>query len=155
MTIYLLLALAIGIVAGLRTMTALAAVSWTVWRGQPELAGSWLAFLGYRYTPWIISLLAVGEFIADQLPITPSRKVPIQFGGRIVIGALGGAVVGLAGGILMPGLVAGVIGAVAGTLGGAALRSRLAAHFHRDLPAALIEDAVAVAGALLIVAALS
>jgi len=155
MTTYLLLALAIGIIAGLRTMTALAAVSWTVWRGQPDLAGSWLAFLGYRYTPWIISLLAVGEFVTDKLPFTPSRKVPIQFGGRIAIGALAGAVVGLAGGVLLPGLIAGVIGAVIGTLGGAAVRSRLAAHFHRDLPAALIEDIVAVVGALLIVAVLS
>lgn len=155
MTTYLLLALAIGIIAGLRTMTALAAASWAVWLGHPDLTGSWLAFLGYRYTPWIISLLALGEFVADQLPSTPSRKVPVQFGGRLVIGALAGAIVGLAGDMLMGGLIAGVVGAVIGTLGGAELRSRLAAHFGRDLPAALIEDAVAIAGALAVVAVLS
>jgi uncharacterized membrane protein len=42
------------------------------------------------------------------------------------------------------GLVAGTIGAVAGTLGGAKARGLLARAFGRDLPAALLEDAVAV-----------
>jgi uncharacterized membrane protein len=52
-------------------------------------------------------------------------------------------------------LVAGIVGAIIGTYGGAAVRARLATSFGRDLPAALIEDAVAVVGALLIVAAVS
>ena len=44
-----------------------------------------------------------------------------------------------------PGSIAGIIGAVIGTLGGAEARKRLvAATFGRDLPTALIEDAVAV-----------
>ena len=47
--------------------------------------------------------------------------------------------------------VAGVVGAVIGTLGGAAVRAKLAQAFGRDLPAALIEDAVAIGGALAIV----
>jgi uncharacterized membrane protein len=155
MTMYLLLALAIGIIGGLRTMTALAAVSWAAWLGHPDLTGSWLAFLGYRYTPWILLLLALAEFVTDQLPSTPSRKVPLQFGGRILVGALCGAIVGLEGGVLLPGLLAGVIGALIGTQGGAAARAQLAARFHRDMPAALIEDAVAIVGALLVVAALT
>jgi len=50
--------------------------------------------------------------------------------------------------------VLGVAGAVAGTFGGAAARGRLAAMFGRDLPAALTEDVVAVAGAALIVGVL-
>jgi len=40
-------------------------------------------------------------------------------------------------------LVAGIIGAVAGTFGGAKARGLLAKTFGRDLPAALLEDAVA------------
>jgi uncharacterized membrane protein len=60
----------------------------------------------------------------------------------------------VAAGSWLGGLVAGVIGAVIGTFGGAALRARLAAGFGRDRPAALIEDAVAILGAALIVAAL-
>ena len=41
-----LLALVIGIVAGLRAMTAPAAVSWAARLGWLDLSGSWLAFLG-------------------------------------------------------------------------------------------------------------
>jgi uncharacterized membrane protein len=41
------------------------------------------------------------------------------------------------------GLVAGIAGAVAGTFGGAKARGLLARMLGRDLPAALLEDAVA------------
>ena len=52
----------------------------------------------------------------------------------------------------MGGIVAGVIGAVAGTLGGSEFRVRLVkAIGGRDLPIALFEDAIAIAGAVLIV----
>ena len=152
MHIYLL-ALLIGIVAGLRTMTAPAAVSWAAYLGWLPLQNTPLAFLGYVAVPYVFSLLAIGELIADQLPKTPSRKVPVQFGARIVSGALCGAAIGAADGTLAGGLVAGVIGAVIGTLGGAEARARLARAFGRDMPAALIEDAVAIVGAYLIVAA--
>jgi len=152
MHIYLL-ALLIGIVAGLRTMTAPAAVNWAAYLGWLPLQNTPLAFLGYVAVPNVLTLLAIGELIADQLPKTPSRKVPMQFGARIVSGALCGAAIGAAAGTLAGGLVAGVIGAVIGTLGGAEARARLARAFGRDVPAALIEDAVAIVGAYLIVAA--
>ncbi|APW39987.1 DUF4126 domain-containing protein [Rhodoferax koreense] len=152
MTLYVL-ALLIGVIAGLRAMTAPAAVSWAAHLGWLPLAGTPMAFMGFAYTPFIFSVLALGEFVTDQLPQTPSRKVPMQFGGRLASGALCGACFGAAGGSLVGGLVAGVVGAVIGTLGGAAVRAKLAQVFGKDLPAALIEDAVAVAGAFLIVSA--
>ena len=83
-----LLALLIGIVAGLRTMTAPAAISWAAYLGWLHLDGTWLAFLGYFWTPWILTVLALVELVADQLPSTPSRTVPIQFGARMVTGAI-------------------------------------------------------------------
>jgi uncharacterized membrane protein len=52
---------------------------------------------------------------------------------------------------MMIGLLLGAIGAVIGTLGGAAARARLAAAFGKDLRAALLEDVVAVGGAILLV----
>jgi len=146
-----LLALLIGVVAGLRTMTAPAVVSWAAFLGWLHLDGTWLAFLGYAWTPWILTLAAFGELAADQLPSTPSRKVPVQFGARIMTGMLSGAALGVAGGSLVAGAVAGAIGAVIGTLGGYAGRKRLAAAFGNDRPAALVEDAIAIVGALLIV----
>ena len=149
-----LLALLIGVVAGLRTMTAPTAVSWAAQLGWLDLRDTWLAFLGYTWTPWIMSALAIAELVADQLPSTPSRTVPMQFGARIVSGALSGAAIGAATGSVGGGLIAGVVGAVVGTLGGHAIRARLAAAFGNDRPAALIEDAVAIGGALLIVIAL-
>jgi uncharacterized membrane protein len=52
----------------------------------------------------------------------------------------------------MGGLLAGVLGAVAGTLGGYEFRSRLVrAIGGNDLPIALLEDAIAICGAFLIV----
>jgi uncharacterized membrane protein len=148
------LALLIGVVAGLRTMMAPAVVSWAAYLGWIDLSQSSLAFLGYRWTPWILTLLAIVELVTDQLPSTPSRKVPMQFGARIVTGAISGAALALAvSGDLFVGLVAGAVGAVIGTLGGAAMRQRLAAAFGRDRPAAIIEDVVAIVGAFLIVGA--
>lgn len=148
-------ALLIGIVAGLRAMTAPAAVSWASALGWLPVAGTPLAFLGATGTPWIFTVLALGELVTDQLPKTPSRKVPIQFGGRLIGGALSGAAIGTAAGSIWIGAGLGVIGAIIGTLGGAEARARLAGAFGRDWPAALIEDAVAVGGASLIVFSLT
>ena len=144
----LLYALLLGVVSGLRTMLAPAAASWAARLGLLSVAGTPLAFMGFHYTPIILTVLAIGELITDKLPTTPSRKIPVQFGARIVSGALVGATVGAAYQMLTFGLLAGVIGAIAGTLGGAALRGKLATVLGKDLPAALIEDVTAILIAL-------
>jgi uncharacterized membrane protein len=41
-------------------------------------------------------------------------------------------------------MILGAVGSVAGTLGGAAMRAKLAAAFGRDFPAALLEDVMAI-----------
>ena len=148
-----LLALLIGGVAGLRALTAPAAVSWAAHLGWLHLGDTHLAFLGYRWTPWVLTALALVELVTDQLPSTPSRTVPMQFGARILTGALSGAAIGASSGLLIVGGIAGIIGAVLGTLGGRAARARLADAFGKDMPAALIEDAVAVLAAIFIVMA--
>jgi uncharacterized membrane protein len=152
--IFYLLALLIGIVAGLRAMTPPALVAWAAHLGWIDLSGSWLGFFANTWVRWILTLLAIVELVTDQLPSTPSRTVPIQFGARIATGALSGAALGTAGGAMVGGLLAGVIGAVIGTLGGRALRARLASAFGSDRPGAFIEDAIAIGGALLIGVAL-
>jgi uncharacterized membrane protein len=147
----LLLAFVIGVVAGLRVFTAPAAVCWAARLGGLHLAGTPLAFLGAAVTPWIFTLLALFELYNDQRPGTGSRKAPPSFIVRILSGALCGAAVGAAAGSLAGGLVAGVVGAVVGTLGGYEGRARLARAFGRDLPAALLEDGVAIGLAVLAV----
>jgi uncharacterized membrane protein len=155
MSIYLF-ALLIGVIAGLRTMTAPAAVSWAAHLGWLPLEGSWAAFMGYRLAPYIFTVLALIELVTDQLPGTPSRKVPQQFGARIVSGAFCGAILGVPAGAWIGGLIAGAIGAVIGTLGGYEARKHLVlATGGRDFPIAILEDAVAIIGALLIVSAVA
>src|SRR6478609_10307182 len=105
MSLYVL-AFLIGVVAGLRSMTAPAAVSWAARLGWLHLENTWLAFLGFAATPYIISVLAIGELIADKLPKTPSRKAAGPFGFRIVSGALCGAALGAGS---FGGAVAGVL----------------------------------------------
>jgi uncharacterized membrane protein len=151
----LALAFLIGVIAGLRTMTAPAAVAWAASLGWMDVSHTPLAFMGYRWTPWLLTLLAVVELVGDQLPAAPSRKIPMQFGARVASGALCGATLGAPGGALVEGLVVGVVGAVVGTLGGATVRARLASSFGKDLPAALIEDVVAIGGALAIVVSIA
>jgi uncharacterized membrane protein len=146
-----LLATIIGFIAGLRAMMAPAAVSWAAALGWLPLAATPLAFLGYTWTPWILSAMAAGELVTDQLPSTPSRTVPVQFGARLVSGALAGGAIGAAAGMLLAGVLAGIVGAVIGTVGGRMLRARLASAFRKDPPAALIEDAIAIVGAVLVV----
>jgi uncharacterized membrane protein len=150
----IVLAVLIGIVAGLRAFTAPAAISLAVHYGYIGVANTPLAFLGYRWTPWILLLLALAELVGDQLPATPSRKVPLQFGTRILMGALAGAALAASGGLAL-GAVAGAVGAVIGTLGGAAVRAKLAAAFRNDRPAAVMEDVIAIGGAWLLVCCLA
>ena len=155
MSMYVL-AFLIGVVAGLRSMTAPAAVSWAASAGRPHLENTGLGFLGFAATPYILTILAIGELIADKLPKTPSRKAAAGFTARIVTGALSGAALGAVSQGLIGGLVAGVLGSVAGTLGGYEFRTRLVrATGGRDLPIALLEDAIAIGGVILIVSRFS
>ena len=145
----LLPALVIGIVAGLRTFTAPTAVSWAARLGWLPLHGSALAWLGTTPVTAGFTVLALGEWVVDQLPMTPSRTVPPQFAARLITGSFSGAAIGLAQGHLVAGLIAGFVGAVIGTLGGRAARGALARAFGSDHPAAFLEDGIAVVLALL------
>ena len=147
----LISAFVLGVVCGLRAMVGLAAVSWGASLQQIPLEGTWLSFLGFRFTPYITSLLAVGEIISDKLPKTPSRLVPPQFAARVVMGAFTGSAIGLSQEHLVIGALSGIVGSVAGTLGGSKARAFAAKLFGRDLPAALLEDAIAIALAVVAV----
>jgi uncharacterized membrane protein len=142
----------IGVVSGLRSMTAPAVVSWAAYLGWIDLSQTALAFLGYAVTPYILSLLAIAEFVADKLPSTPSRKAPPGFIARVVLGTFSGYALSL--GIGQPGAVGAVLGcagAVAGTLGGYEARTRLVKRSKLpDVVIALCEDVVAIAVGLFV-----
>ena len=147
-----LLALLIGVIAGLRSMTPPAGVSWAARLGWLHLDNTPLAFLGFAATPYILSLFAIAELITDKLPKTPSRKTLVPFTARIVTGAFSGAALAVPSGALPAGLLAGALGGVAGTLAGYEFRRRLVkATGGKDLPIALLEDAIAICAAFWIV----
>ncbi|BBY35344.1 DUF4126 domain-containing protein [Mycolicibacter minnesotensis] len=151
--IVLVLALLIGAVAGLRALTAPAVMAWAAALHWINLDGTWAHWLSHPATVTVLTVLAVGELITDQLPSTPARTVPVQFGTRILLGGFSGAVLGTAWNFTWTSLGAGIIGAVIGTLVGFQLRRRLvAANGGHDLPIALLEDSVAVLGGLAIAA---
>ena len=142
----------IGVIAGLRALMAPTMVSWGAGLGWIPLADTGLHFMASPITRYLMSFFALGEILNDKLPKTPSRKVPPQFIARVVMGGFSGAAIGLAKGSWIVGLLAGAVGAVVGTLGGAEFRGRLVkATGGRDLPIALLEDAIAIVGGLLIV----
>ncbi len=148
----LLLALLIGVIAGLRAMMAPAVVSWAAALGWIDLDGTWASWIGHPVTVGLLTVLALVELVTDQLPRTPSRKTAPQFVVRMVTGGFAGMVLGTAFGYRWGSLGAGVVGAVLGTLGGYEARRRLVAGTGgKDLPIALGEDVVAVGGGFLIV----
>src|SRR5262245_36535211 len=109
------LAIGIGIVAGLRAMTAPAAVSWAAHLGWMNLHGTPLSFMGSAIAVGIFTLAAIGELVNDQLPKTPPRIVPPQFIARIVMAGLCGACLYLgAGQSAIIGALLGAVGAVIG-----------------------------------------
>ena len=148
---FVLIAFGLGFVSGLRALTAITVTSWAARFGRLSLGGSWLAFLGYAATPWILSLASLGEFYNDKRPTTPSRTVPPQFAARIIFGSVTGTAIGIANGMLLFGLILGALGAVAGTLIGARARGALVrANGGKDFPIALLEDATAIGLSLLL-----
>ena len=152
-TLIFALAFALGVVAGLRSMTAPTAVAWAARLGWLHLEGTPLAFLGVSWVPYLLTVLMLAELVADKLPRTPSRTQPGPFIGRIVLGALAGAALSAGSGLsLLAGAVAGGVGGVAGTLGGYRARTGLVRALGvPDYVVALAEDAVAIGGALLAV----
>lgn len=147
----LLLALLIGVVAGLRAFTAPAVMAWAAFLDWINLSGTWASWVGHWATVTVLTIIALAELISDQMPQTPSRKTAVQFITRIVSGAFAGAVLGTAWGYQWSSLGAGMIGAVLGTIGGYEIRTRLVrANGGRDLPIGVLEDVVAVVAGLAI-----
>lgn len=149
----MLLVFGVGVVTGLRCMTAPAVVAWAAHLGWIHLSGSPLAFMGSSWAVGIFTVGALGEFVGDQLPTTPARTAALGLTARIVIGLLTGACLAVAGGAsYWLGAVIGAIGAIAGAFGGYQARVRLVRGLHvPDAAIAIPEDLVAIGLGLLLV----
>src|SRR6185295_19241789 len=149
----LLLAFLIGVIAGLRTMTAPSVVAWAANRQWLNLHNSSLAFIGSTAAVVVFIVLALGELVVDKLPSTPNRTRLFGLVARAVTGGLSGATVAASGAqAIAIGVVLGVAGAIAGAFAGYGVRKRLVRALKvPDFIIALLEDAVAIGGGLLIV----
>jgi uncharacterized membrane protein len=139
----------LGIAAGLRSMSAPAAAVAAA-RRRKAASGPAPKLVGKFDASTVFALLAIAEMVVDKLPFMPDRKSPSAFAWRVIVGAVSAAAATSIEGWLPLAIVVGGAGAVAGTLGGSALRSKLATLFDRDFPAALVED-----GLVLVLAALA
>jgi uncharacterized membrane protein len=141
--------LVLGVVTGMRSMTAIAALSWFVWLGLVPEYG-WATWIAHLVVAIIFTVCALGEYAVDRLPNTPRRTDIGPVLVRVVVGSLVGAMAAkaidepVAGGVIF-----GAVGAIIGAWGGFFVRMTVARIFRRDLPAALLEDASAIALAVL------
>ncbi len=148
-----LLALGIGVVAGLRSLLAPTVIAWAAHFDLLNLNGSQLAFMGSRTAAVILSIFAVGELIADKLPRMAKRTALAPLVARILLAGLSGASLCVAAGkSLIAGAILGGIGAVIGAFGGYEIRRRIVDNLHiKDVFIALCEDVIAIALACFIV----
>jgi uncharacterized membrane protein len=148
----LIVSFGLGFVAGLRSMTAPAVVAWASYIGWMNLSGSRLAFMGSGWAVALFTLGALGEYVVDLLPATPSRTAAFPLVARIISGLLTGASVAIAGGFLLwVGLLGGVMGAIAGAFGGHRARVGLVRALHvPDATIAIPEDVIALSLGLLL-----
>jgi uncharacterized membrane protein len=144
----LLFAFLIGVVGGLRALTAPAVTSWAAYLGWLKLANSPLKFMGSMITVVFFTILALVELVTDQLPSTPARTKPAGLIPRILLGGLCGAALASAGGqSLALGAVLGAVGGVTGAFAGYEVRTRLVKALGvPDFVIAVVEDAVAIGG---------
>jgi uncharacterized membrane protein len=155
-SIVFLLAFLIGVVSGLRALTAPAVVSWAAHRGWLNLHATSLSFMGSVAAVAIFTVLAIGELVGDKLPAAPARTAPLGLSARFCLGGLSGASVALAGGqSIVFGAILGAMGGIAGAFGGYQVRMRVVKALHvPDYYIAVLEDAVAIAGGLFLVSRL-
>jgi uncharacterized membrane protein len=125
-----------GLIAGLRSFSAPAAVS-------AALAARYA--LAARLTP-ALQALAAGEMLADKLPVMPARTTPPALAGRALTGAVSGAALANAAGRnrISGALLAGAA-AIASSYAALALRSALGQRLAVPDPLiALVEDAIVI-----------
>jgi uncharacterized membrane protein len=152
-TYVFLLVFLIGVVAGLRSMTAPAVICWGAHLSWLSLAGSGFGFFAHPVTLILFTIFALGELVADKLPFVPGRTTPGPLLIRLISGAACGAALCIAAqSALLYGVLLGALGALVGSYGGFYYR-RLVPANNRTMQflAALLEDVVAVGGGFWIV----
>jgi uncharacterized membrane protein len=149
----LVFAFLIGVVAGLRSMTAPAVTCWAAHLGWLKLHGTPLSFMGSAVAVGIFTVLGCAELVADQLPSTPARTQPPGLIARFLLGGLAAAALAASGSqsLVLGGLL-GATGGIAGAFAGYQARTRFVKALRvPDFVIAVLEDALAIGGGLFLV----
>jgi uncharacterized membrane protein len=148
-----LCAFGIGIVAGLRSLTAPAGVSWAAHLHWLDLRDSRLVLVGSTIAVFAVSALGIGELIADKLSFVPNRTSPFPLAFRVLSGALCGAALCIsANRLLLQGTLLGGLGGINGAFAGFHVRRLLVNYLKiNDTSIALAEDALAIGAGLFFV----
>jgi uncharacterized membrane protein len=140
-------AICMGVIAGMRSMSAPALVSnHLAHHDSEELANSSFSFMGSPRVAQALKIAALGEMVADKLPIIPDRISPGPLAARILSGALCGASLCTAEGARAPiGAIGGGLSAIASAYAFYHLRQKLGAtRILPDAALGLSEDALVV-----------
>jgi uncharacterized membrane protein len=144
-------AICLGIIAGMRSMSAPAFTSAYLARQRsPALANSALSLMGSPRVANALKVAAVGEMIADKLPIIPDRISPGPLVARALSGALCGAALCRAEGkSLEGGAIAGGLSAIVSTYALYHLRRKIGeARVVPDAALGFAEDAIVIGSGL-------
>jgi uncharacterized membrane protein len=136
----------LGFATGLRTMTPMMVLCWFAYCGHLPVHGGWTFWTTKLVTALVFTVLAVGEYIGDKLPNTPSRTAPFPLAARLIFGGLVGAIAarGLHGS-LPEGILFGALGALLGTFAGYHIRREIVKSTGwPDWTAAVTEDTFAI-----------
>jgi uncharacterized membrane protein len=141
----------LGLVTGMRSMTAMAVLCWFAYRGDLSLDDTWAFWAGKLLTAIIFTVLALAELVVDKLPKTPNRTAPFLLLARVVFGGLVGAIVAAGlNGSEFEGVILGVGGALVGAFGGFLIRREIVLQLGcKDWPVALAEDVSAIVCAVM------
>jgi uncharacterized membrane protein len=146
----LFLAFVAGWLSGLRTGAPVAIVAWAAYLGWLKLPGP-LALIGSDYAVAFLTAFALAELAADKWwAKIPDRTSPPALIARLLTGGLMGACIAAAGGAgVAVGAAIGAVAAVIGTFAGFHARRHLTkGKGLPDLPVALAEDTIVIAGCL-------
>ena len=141
----------LGTVTGMRSMTPMAVLCWFAYLGHLPVDGTWAFWTAKLSTAIIFTVLAAAELVADKLPKTPDRIALGPLMARLCLAVLLGAIV--AAGLDGPGVegvMLSVLGVLVGAYGGFLVRRDIVQRLrYKDWHIAVIEDAIAVACAVL------
>ena len=141
----ILAVLLIGFAAGLRALTPPVVVAWCAYLGWINLDPTPFSFMSLWIAVAIFSLLALGEYVGDLLPSTPSRTAPLGLIARVVTGSFSAACLLAATDHGLAFCVLAGLAAIGGAFAGYQSRIRLVQALKvKDAFVAIPEDAIAI-----------